>query len=182
MTTGTPIAVVEQLAETAHRTRVEEVEALMISEYSHEMRRVEVEAARTTSSYEARCISEISELRQSASRAEMGNHENMGTELAVAQNQLQSLSNPEAVAKQLADEMNIARVQMASVESSVQKTISDMMAEFEAEFEQREQHLHKKLESDVQAHAHTISIQKNRIAAQTKEMAEQNALITELLR
>ena len=57
-----------------------------------------------------------------------------------------------------------------------------MMAEFEAEFQQREQHLHKKLESDVQAHAHTISIQKNRVAAQTKEMAEQNALITELLR
>ena len=70
MTTGTPIAVVEQLSETAHRTRVEEVEALMNSEYSHEMRRVEVEAARTTSSYEARCISEINELRQSASRAE----------------------------------------------------------------------------------------------------------------
>ena len=54
----------------------------------------------------------------------MGNHENMGTELAVAK-QLQSLSRSEAVAKQLADEMNIARVQMASMESSVQKKISE---------------------------------------------------------
>ena len=31
----------------------------------------------------------------------------------------------------------------------------------------------------MQAHADTISIHKNRIAAQIKEMAEQNALITE---
>ena len=100
-----PIAVVEQLAETAHRTRVEEVEALMNSHYSNQMRTIEVEAAPATSSYEARCTSEMSELRQSAGRAEMGNHENMvgqhyqvvagrdqtiqqlRTELAVAQNQ-----------------------------------------------------------------------------------------------
>ena len=63
MNTGTPIAVVEQLAETAHRTRVEEVEATMNSHYSNEIRRIEVDAARTTSNYEARCISEMSALR-----------------------------------------------------------------------------------------------------------------------
>ena len=61
------------------------------------------------------------------------------------------------------------------MESSVQQTINDM----KAEFEQRELHIQKKVESDVQAHAHTISIKRNRIAAQTKEMAEQKALITE---
>ena len=77
MTTGRPISVVEQLAETAHRTRVEEVEAIMSSHYSNEMRRIEIEATCTTSSYEARCLSEMSELRQSASRADIGNHENM---------------------------------------------------------------------------------------------------------
>ena len=63
MTTGTPIAVVEQLAGTAHRTKeVEEVESIMNSRYSNETRRIEdieVEAARTTSGYEARCISEM---------------------------------------------------------------------------------------------------------------------------
>ena len=109
LNTGTPIAIVEQLAETAHRTRVEEVEATMNS-HSNEIRRIEVDAARTTSNYEARCISEMSELRQDqvASRNEMGNHEHMvgqhyqvvagrdqaiqqlRTELAVSQSQLQS--------------------------------------------------------------------------------------------
>ena len=44
MNTGTPIAVVEQLAETAHRTRVKEVEATMNSHYSNEIRRIEVGA------------------------------------------------------------------------------------------------------------------------------------------
>lgn len=82
------------------------------------------------------------------------------TELAVAQNQLQSLSQSEAVAKQLAGEMSVARAQVASMESSVQKTINDM----KAELGQRGLHLQKKTESDVQAQGHTISIQRNRTA------------------
>ena len=40
--TGAPVSVVENLAETAHRTRIEEVEAIMNSHYSNEVRRLEV--------------------------------------------------------------------------------------------------------------------------------------------
>lgn len=41
MTTGTPIRIVEQLAETAHGTRLEEVEAMMNMMNSHYTTRYE---------------------------------------------------------------------------------------------------------------------------------------------
>lgn len=86
---------------------------------------------------------------------------------------MQNLANAEAVANHLTEEMNIARVQEASLE--VQKTVSDM----KAEFERRELYLQKKMESDAQAHAHTIAIQKNRVSAQTQEISEQKSIIAE---
>ena len=204
LNTGTPIAIVEQLAETAHRTRVEEVEATMNSHYSNEIRRIEVDAARTTSNYEARCISEMSELRQVASRNEMGNHEHMvrqhyqvvagrdqaiqqlRTELAVSQSQLQSVSNSEAtmkqrahdaeaVAKQLADEMNIAEAQVASLGTTSQKIVEDMRNEFA----QKEDHLRRKLEADILAQSHTIGILKTKVATQTNELAEEKTKLHE---
>lgn len=42
-------------------------------------------------------------------------------ELAVAQSQLQNLSNAESVEKHLTEEMNIAKTQITSLESSSQK-------------------------------------------------------------
>lgn len=93
-----------------------------------------MEAAHTTSSHEAKCIVEVSELRQSASRAEIGNHENMvgqryqvvsgrgqtiqrlRTELAIAQSQLQNRSQSQWRSN---SQMHVARAQVASMESSV---------------------------------------------------------------
>ena len=137
MTTGTRLSVVEQLAESADCTRVEEVEAMMTSHYSNEVRRLEVVAVRQTSKYEAQYLAEANELRSRASRAQMGNHQNMmgqhyktitehdqvinklKAELTVAQSELQNLAAAEAANRQLNGELNLARAQAASVEAKV---------------------------------------------------------------
>jgi len=140
--------------------------------------------------------------RQVASRAEMGNHESMvgqhyqvvagkdqaiqqlRTELGVSQSQLQNVSNSEvammqrlehaeAVAKQLADEMNIAKAQVASLGTTSQKIVEDMRNEL------KEEHLRKKLEADILAQSHTIGILKAKVATQTNELAEEKAKVSE---
>lgn len=202
--TGTPIAVVEQLAETAHRARVEEVEAWMNSYYTNEVRRIEVEAARANSNYEARCNSEVSELRQDACRAEMGNQQSMvgehiqivagrdqaihqlRTELAVSQTQLQNAANAEsamhqrcvnaeAVSKRLADEMNMAKAQIASMETTSKKILEDMRQEFAL----KEGHFRKKVEAEIASQTHTIGLLKAKVSVQTTELAEERAKVTE---
>ena len=88
-----------------------------------------MEAAHTTSSHEAKCIGEVSELRQSASRAEIGNHENMvgqryqvvsgrgqTIQHLIAQSQLQNRSQSQWRSN---SQMHVARAQVASMESSV---------------------------------------------------------------
>ena len=70
-------SVVENLAETAHRTRVEEVEAMMNSHYSNEVRMLEVAAACQASNFEAQYLAQINEPRNRASRSEAGTQRQM---------------------------------------------------------------------------------------------------------
>lgn len=85
----------------------------------------------------------------------------------------QRLEHAEAVAKQLADEMNIAKAQVASLGTTSQKIVEDMRNEL------KEEHLRKKLEADILAQSHTIGILKAKVATQTNELAEEKAKVSE---
>ena len=127
--TGTPVSVVESLAETAHRTRIEEVEAMMNSHYSNEVRRLEVTNARQASNFEAQYLAEINELRNRASRSEVETQRNMmgeqyeavtagertinqlRSELSIAQTMLRDASNAEDIMRVLREELRMEKVQ-----------------------------------------------------------------------
>eukprot|EP00434_Breviolum_minutum_P046692 symbB.v1.2.042640.t1/scaffold10602.1/size1594/1 len=87
----------------------------------------------------------------------------------------QRVHDAEAVAKQLADEMNIAKAQVASLWTTSQKILEGMRNEFAL----KEEHLRKKLEADILAQSHTIGILKTKVATQTNELAEEKAKFNE---
>ena len=52
-------------------------------------------------------------------------------ELAIAQSRMQSLAGAENASKHLADELRIAKMQMASVESAADKVVRDIKVDHE---------------------------------------------------
>ena len=190
--TGTPVSVVENLAETAHRSRIEEVEALMNSYYGNEVRRLEVANARQASNFEAQYLAEINELRNRASQLELGTQRHMmdqqyaavserdqtisqlRAELGIAQEKLQNLANADNMVRHLREELGVARTQTVSY--AAQQAVSDVRLDCA----RREEHLQNKLNADFrakleveeQAHQHALAIQKNKINEQKSIIAE----------
>ena len=69
------------------------------------------------------------------------------SELATAQSRKQSLAGAENASKHLADELRIAKMQMASVESAADKVVRDIKVDHEL----REEHLQRQMELDAQS-------------------------------
>ena len=197
--TGTPVSVIESLAETAHRTRIEEVEAIMNSHYSNEVRRLEVTNARQASNFESQYLAEINELRNRASQSEMETQRNMigeqyeavtardrtinqlKSELSIAQNMLRDASNADDIMRVLREELRVERVKNMSLETAAHQAL----AEVKADCTNREEHYQNKvnaewqvkLQTEQQNYQHTMIIQSNKISAQTLELDEQRSEI-----
>lgn len=69
------------------------------------------------------------------------------------------LAIADSVAKQLTDEMNVPKAQIASMETTSRKIIDDSRSEFAL----KEEHLQRKMESDVSSQSHTIGILKAKV-------------------
>ena len=199
--TGAPVSVVQNPSETAHRTRIEEVEAIMNSHYSNEVRRLEVANARQASNVEAQYLSEINELRNRARRSEVGTQRLMmeeqyaavterdkaisqlKSELSIAQAKLRDASNAEDIMRVLREELRMEKAQAMSYETAAQQAV----AEVRADCVKREEYFQNKVNADWQLrmqteqqnYQNTLLIQKNKINAQTLELNEQKSEIAE---
>ena len=197
--TGTPVSVIESLAETAHRTRIEEVEAIMNSHYSNEVRRLEVTNARQASNFETQYLAEVNELRNRASRSEVETQRNMigeqyeavtardrainqlRSELSIAQTMLRDASNAEDIMRVLREELRMEKAQTMSYETAGQQAV----AEVRADCVKREEYYQNKvnaewqmkLQTEQQNYQNTLAIQRNKISAQARELEEQRSEI-----
>ena len=197
--TGTPVSVIESLAETAHRTRIEEVEAIMNSHYSNEVRSLEVTNARQASNFESQYLAEVNELRNRASRSEVETQRNMigeqyeavtarertinqlRSELSIAQTMLRDASNAEDIMRVLREELRMEKAQTMSYETAGQQAV----AEVRADCVKREEYYQNKvnaewqmkLQTEQQNYQNTLAIQRNKISAQAQELEEQRSEI-----
>ena len=197
--TGTPVSVIESLAETAHRTRIEEVEAIMNSHYSNEVRRLEVTNARQASNFESQYLAEVNELPNRASRSEVETQRNMTgeqyeavtarertinqlrSELSIAQTMLKDASNAEDIMRVLREELRMEKAQTMSYETAGQQAV----AEVRADCVKREEYYQNKvnaewqmkLQTEQQSYQNTLAIQRNKISAQAQELEEQRSEI-----